>query len=110
MTEEVTLSAVPFLSPGPVQATPSFSTGEGQNYIQSVNDLSKYAPVPPPDIVRRDEAGPLWERPSNQGSIAIQRRAAPYNSSPIWPPSYQSPRISLAVHITGGRAANNCTG
>lgn len=41
--------------------------------------FSKYASQPPPDIVSRYEAGPNWERPANQGPIAIFRRAPTYD-------------------------------
>lgn len=65
---EVTLSAIP-----------NEITAEGQNYINTALYFGKYAPQPPPDIVRLDEAGPDWERPPNQGPIGIFRRAPTYD-------------------------------
>jgi hypothetical protein len=59
-------------------AIPVEITAEGENYLNTVFNFSKYAPQPPPDIIRKDEAGPDWDRPYNEGPVAIFRRAAPY--------------------------------
>lgn len=62
-----------------LSAIPIGSSLEGQNYTKLVNNASNYGPIPPPDVVTLDEAGPSWERPANEGPIVIQRRAAPYD-------------------------------
>ena len=61
-----------------ISAIPNEITPEGQNYVNAVLHFGKYAPQPPPDIIRLDEAGPNWERPSNEGPVAIFRRAPTY--------------------------------
>src|SRR5579884_2195083 len=65
-------------------AIPSGLSDEGEDYIKLVNVAAKYSPVPPPDIVTLDEAGPAWEQAEMivpAGPIGIQRRAATYDLS-----------------------------
>ncbi len=62
-----------------LSAIPDDNTPDSPDFISMVNEASKYAPYPPPDIVRKDEAGAEWERPSNHGPVTIQRRSPTYN-------------------------------
>lgn len=49
--------------------------------INEVLYFGQRAPQPEPDVVREDEAGADWERPLNQGPIAIFRRSPTYELS-----------------------------